>query len=76
MTGKDIDLYVSYLRDLSTPGIESAARALQVELRTRYFNQRWLSEMKAHGCDEARNMMFLTDHLDLGQHGHADGEQR
>jgi cobaltochelatase CobN len=65
VTGKDIDLYVSNLRDLSKPGIESAARALQVELRTRYFNPKWLNEMKAHGYDGARNMMFLTDHLDL-----------
>lgn len=65
VTGKDIDLYVSNLRDLSKPEIQSAARALQVELRTRYLNPEWLREMQKHGYDGARNFMFLTDHLDL-----------
>ena len=65
VTGKDIDLYVSNLRDMSKPKMESAARALQIELRTRYLNAGWLKEMQAHGYDGARNMMFLTDHLDL-----------
>ena len=30
-----------------------------------YLNAGWLKEMQAHGYDGARNMMFLTDHLDL-----------
>jgi cobaltochelatase CobN len=65
VTGRDIDLYVSNLRDPSEPRMESAARALQVELRTRYLNEGWLREMQAHGYDGARNLMFMTDHLDL-----------
>ena len=65
VTGKDIDLYVSNLRDLSRPRLEDAQAALQVELRTRYFNEGWLREMQRHGYDGARNFMFLTDHLDL-----------
>lgn len=65
VTGKDIDLYVSNLRDMSKPEMQSAARALQIELRTRYLNAGWLKEMQAHGYDGARNLMFLTDHLDL-----------
>jgi cobaltochelatase CobN len=65
VTGKDIDLYVTDLRTAGEETIEPAARALQTELRTRYLNRAWLAEMKAHGYDGARNMMFLTDHLDL-----------
>lgn len=65
MTGKDIKLYVSNLRDARNPRLESAARALQTEMRTRYFNPKWIKENMAHGYDGARNFMFLTDHLDL-----------
>jgi cobaltochelatase CobN len=65
VTGNDISLYVSNLRDVDDPQIETAARALQTEMRTRYFNPKWLKENQAHGYDGARNFMFLTDHLDL-----------
>ena len=65
LTGRDVDLYVSNLRNKEDISIEPAARALQKELRARYFNPKWLKEMQAHGYDGARNMMFLTDHLDL-----------
>lgn len=65
VTGHDVDLYVSDLRDPDATSIDPAARALQTELRTRYLNPRWLAEMKAHGYDGARQLMFMTDHLDL-----------
>jgi len=65
VTGRDVDLYVSNLRDMENPVIEPAARAIQNELRTRYFNKAWLKDQQAHGYDGARTMMFLTDHLDL-----------
>ncbi|OAM87340.1 hypothetical protein AW736_24100 [Termitidicoccus mucosus] len=65
VTGRDVDLYVSNLRDARDTSIEPASRALQTELRARYFNPKWLNEMKAHGYDGARTMMFMTDHLDL-----------
>jgi cobaltochelatase CobN len=65
VTGNDISLYVSNLRDTDNPQIETAARALQTEMRTRYFNPKWLKENQAHGYDGARNFLFLTDHLDL-----------
>ncbi|MGH9160273.1 MAG: cobaltochelatase subunit CobN, partial [Vicinamibacteraceae bacterium] len=65
VTGRDIDLYVSDPRDPAAASIAPAARALQTELRTRYLNPRWLAEMKAHGYDGARQLMFMTDHLDL-----------
>jgi len=65
VTGRDVDLYVSNLRDMENPVIEPAARTIQNELRTRYFNKAWLKDQQAHGYDGARTMMFLTDHLDL-----------
>lgn len=65
VTGKDIDLYVSNLRDTNNTSIDPAERALQTELRTRYFNPAWLKQMQTHGYEGARTMMYLTDHLDL-----------
>lgn len=65
VTGNDIDLYVSNLRDTDNTSIEPAAQVLQAELRTRYFNSVWLKQMQTHGYEGARNMMYLTDHLDL-----------
>lgn len=65
VTGNETPLYVSKLQDLDQPGIATAERELQNELRTRYFNPEWLRENQAHGYDGARNFMFLTDHLDL-----------
>ena len=65
VTGRNIDLYVSNLRDDRRPTIESAATEIQRELRTRYFNTSWLKEMQTHGYEGARTFMYLTDHLDL-----------
>jgi cobaltochelatase CobN len=63
--GRNIDLYVSNLRDDRRPTIESASTEIQRELRTRYFNKSWLMEMQKHGYEGARTFMYLTDHLDL-----------
>lgn len=65
LTGKDMDLYVSRIQEADGAAIQSASSAIQTELRSRYLNPRWLAEMKAHGYDGARNMMFLTEQLDL-----------
>jgi cobaltochelatase CobN len=65
VTGNDVDLYVSNLRDSNNTSIETAQNALQRELRTRYFNPSWIRENMNHGYDGARSFMFLTDHLDL-----------
>ncbi len=65
ITGEETQLFVSSLADLSEPEIQTAAKAIQTELRTRYFNPKWLKENQAHGYDGTRNFMFLTDNLDL-----------
>jgi cobaltochelatase CobN len=65
VTGNDVDLYVSNLRDGNNTSIETAQSALQRELRTRYFNPAWIRENMNHGYDGARSFMFMTDHLDL-----------
>ena len=65
VTGEDIALFITNIRDPENPTVETARRALQTEMRTRYFNPKWIAENQAHGYDGARNFMFLTDHLDL-----------
>ncbi len=65
VTGRDIALYVANQRDATDLSVEPAARAIQRELRARYFNPKWLRETIAHGYDGARKLMYLTDHLDL-----------
>jgi len=65
ITGRDIELYVSNIRDTANVSIETASASLQRELNTRYFNPDWLRANMDHGYDGARNFMFLTDHLDL-----------
>ncbi|HEY8064693.1 MAG TPA: cobaltochelatase subunit CobN [Methylosinus sp.] len=65
ITGRETPLFISDLRNLSKADIQSAEKTLQTELRTRYFNPKWLRENQAHGYDGARNFMFLTDQLDL-----------
>jgi cobaltochelatase CobN len=65
VTGRDLDLYVSNVRDEDNPTIDSATVEVQRELRTRYFNKSWLAEMQSHGYEGARTFMYLTDHLDL-----------
>lgn len=65
LTGNDVDLYVSNIKDPGNAFIESASAALQRELQTRYLNPDWLKENMEHGYDGARNFMFLTDHMDL-----------
>jgi cobaltochelatase CobN len=65
VTGRNIDLYVSNVRDEKNPTIETASAEIQRELRTRYFNKSWVAEMQTHGYEGARTFMYVTDHLDL-----------
>ena len=65
VTGRDIDLYISDLRDQQRPSVETASREIGRELRTRYFNRSWVAQMQTHGYEGARTFMYLTDHLDL-----------
>ncbi len=65
VTGRNVDLYVSNVRDVEQASIESAATEIQRELRTRYLNRSWVSQMQSHGYEGARTFMYLTDHLDL-----------
>lgn len=65
VTGQDIRLYVSDVRSADDAAIQPAARELQSELRTRYFNPTWLRQMIEQGYEGARNFMFLTEQLDL-----------
>ena len=63
--GHNTDLYVSNLKDPNNPEVETLQHSLRRELRTRYFNPKWIEGMKEHGYDGARYMMDLTDNLEL-----------
>ena len=63
--GAGAELYVSRPDRAGGDSLQSAARAVQEELTTRYFNPRWIAQMQAHGYDGARTFLFLTDQLDL-----------
>ncbi|KAF0808140.1 cobaltochelatase [Alcanivorax xiamenensis] len=63
--GQGAELYVSRPERAGGGSLQSAAKAVQEELFTRYFNPRWIQRMQDHGYDGARAFMFLTDQLDL-----------
>lgn len=65
LTGNEIGLYISDLREDGKPILRSAAETLQTELRSRYFNPAWIRSMVGHGYDGARHLMVMTDNLDL-----------
>ena len=63
--GTGAQLYVSRPEQAGAGSLQSAAKAVQEELSTRYFNPRWIEKMQEHGYDGARTFLFLTDQLDL-----------
>jgi cobaltochelatase CobN len=63
--GRGAALFVTSVVDTSAARVLTAREALKTELDTRYFNPKWIKEMKDNGYDGARNMMFMTDHLEL-----------
>lgn len=63
--GAGAQLYVSRPAQAGAGSLQSAARAVQEELSTRYFNPRWIGKMQEHGYDGARTFLFLTDQMDL-----------
>jgi cobaltochelatase CobN len=63
--GRGTALYVSQLKDPGNERVESVRQALVRELDTRYLNAEFLRDMKTHGYDGARNLMFATDQMEL-----------
>jgi cobaltochelatase CobN len=65
VSGRDPGLYTTDLRQGDTPKVETVAATIAAELRTRYFNPKFIEALKARGYDGARYPMFLAEHLDL-----------
>jgi len=65
ISGRDPGLYTTDLRQGDTPKVETVAATIAAELRTRYFNPKFIEALKARGYDGARYPMFLAEHLDL-----------
>jgi len=65
VSGRDPGLYTTDLRQGDKPQVETVAATIAAELRTRYFNPKFIEALKARGYDGARYPMFLAEHLDL-----------
>ena len=63
--GTGTDLFVTNVVDTAGARMQTLREALRTELDSRYFNPQWIREMQAHGYDGARNVMFMTENLDL-----------
>jgi len=62
-TGKKIGMYISNLRDPSGSKVETLDRFYNRELRSRYFNPKWIKGMKEHGYDGTRYMDSFVENL-------------
>ena len=65
VSGRQAELYTTDLRDGASPKIETVAASIARELRTRYFNPKFIESLKERGYDGARYPMFLAENLDL-----------
>jgi len=64
-TGRRIETYVANLQTPSAARMETADRALNRELRARYFNPDWIKAMQAGGYNGARYLSEFTENMRL-----------
>lgn len=64
-TGKDIAMYITNLRNSKGASVETLDRFYTRELRSRYFNPKWIKEMMKHGYDGARYMDSFTENMHI-----------
>jgi len=62
-SGKKIDMYIANLRSDDNAKMENLERFYSRELRSRYFNPKWIRGMKEHGYDGARYMETFTENM-------------
>ncbi len=60
-TDRKIDLYIHNLRNPQSERVETLERFYSRELRSRYFNPKWIRGMMDHGYDGARYMTEFTE---------------
>jgi len=67
VSGNAPDMYINNLREQNNPRVETLSYFLNRELRTRYFNPRWIEGMMEHGYDGTRYMaQFTRRPVDVG----------
>ncbi len=64
-TGRRIETYVANLQTPTAARMETADRALNRELRARYFNPDWIKAMQAGGYNGARYLSEFTENMRL-----------
>lgn len=62
-SGKSISMFISNLRDTDKPKAETLSHFFSRELRSRYFNPKWIEGMKEHGYDGTRYIQEFTGDL-------------
>ena len=67
ISGDAPDMYINNLRDANNPTVETLSHFLNRELRTRYFNPKWIKGMMEHGYDGTRYMAQFTEDLWIWQ---------
>jgi cobaltochelatase CobN len=63
ISGNAPDMYINNLREPNNPRVETLSYFLNRELRTRYFNPKWIEGMMEHGYDGTRYMAQFTEDL-------------
>ena len=61
--GKSPELYISNLRDADSSKVESAARFLAGELRSRYFHPQWIGAMQQEGHAGTMNVVDTVNNF-------------
>lgn len=62
-SGNKIEMYITNLRDSDNTRVETMDHFYNRELRSRYFNPKWIKGMMEHGYDGARYMEAFTENL-------------
>ncbi len=62
-SNKKLDMYITNLRNQNNPEVETLEHFFNRELRSRYFNPKWIKGMMEHKYDGARYMATFTEDL-------------
>ncbi len=62
-SNKKLDMYITNLKDKNNPEVETLEHFFNRELRSRYFNPKWIRGMMEHKYDGARYMATFTEDL-------------
>ena len=63
LTGETPDAYVANLEDVDNPHMTTLEDAFRKELRSRYWNEKWIKAMMEHGFGGAREMMKFVEYV-------------